>query len=480
MKPDEGHLVVRARAGTGKTTTLIEGADRAPEDRILLCAFNKQTAEVLNSRITNPNAQAKTMHALGFAAIRANLGSVSVAPFGKRADDLTNRVCGKDVPLPIRRLIGKLHTKARDMSPSVLTQEAMELLAMKFDLEPDDAYGRDYHLPFVASRAIAAMALAAYEDAPGREGIDYADMIYLPLVKYWLEPSYGLVVVDEAQDLTLAQLEMVQRVGAGGRICVVGDDRQAIYGFRGADTGSLDRLKGELNAAELPLTTTYRCAQSIVRRARRLVSDIEAAPSNPEGIVDDCHYDDLFTLAQPGDFILSRLNAPLVSLTMRFLREKKRAIMLGKDIGAGLNSLLTKLGLSKKHGSVPQMLIRLDSWENKSVNRYANLGLLDMVDRVHDQADMLRALANGTDDVAELQTRIDFLFTDVPEGTQIRCSSIHKAKGLESDRVFVLSESLYRRGPSQEEDNLSYVSTTRAKTHLTFVTGVPSLMKRSK
>jgi DNA helicase-2/ATP-dependent DNA helicase PcrA len=58
-------------------------------------------------------------------------------------------------------------------------------------------------------------------------------MIYLPLAWNLTAKDYQLVVVDEAQDMTAAQLEIAQRV-CNGRICVVGDDRQAIYGFRGA------------------------------------------------------------------------------------------------------------------------------------------------------------------------------------------------------------------------------------------------------
>jgi len=95
-------------------------------------------------------------------------------------------------------------------------------------------------------------------------------------------PTYDLVVVDEAQDMTASQLQLaIQSCRKGGRIAIVGDDRQAIYSFRGADSKSLDRLKGILKAKELGLTTTYRCPKRVVEIASRYVPDFRAALRPP-------------------------------------------------------------------------------------------------------------------------------------------------------------------------------------------------------
>ena len=95
-----GNCVVRARAGTGKTTTIIEGITRAPEANILLAAFNKQIAEELQSRLTNPRAEAKTLHALGFSYLKRNWSKVRVDA-NNRAWDLARAACGPKVPDPI-------------------------------------------------------------------------------------------------------------------------------------------------------------------------------------------------------------------------------------------------------------------------------------------------------------------------------------------------------------------------------------------
>ena len=465
------HLVVRARAGTGKTTTIIEGVNRAPESSILLCAFNKKIADDLTKRISNPHAEAKTLHSVGYQAVRRQWRGMPVSKGTERADSLTAMVCSKNTPKPILRLVTQLHTKGRDMLPLGYTGQALQNLALFFDLVPDEGW-TDYRLDFVVVRAQEAMSIAANQDPTYDIGIDFADMIFLPLAWNLLSKDYDLVVVDEAQDLSKAQIEIAQRL-CSGRICVVGDDKQAIYGFRGADSGSLDRLKTELGAAELPLTTTYRCCQSVVRKAQALVPDILAGVDNPEGVVDAIEgLEGLLEAVEPGQFILSRLNAPLVMITLGLLKRKKRARMAGRDIGAGIQAILRKLKLLDST-PVVELLKRLQEWETKNVTRYASYGQLELVERTRDQAGMIFALAETSETISDLQNRIEWLFSDdVQDHEQILCSSVHKAKGLEAERVYVLQESFYRRGVTPEEQNIEYVAITRAKNRLTFVTGV--------
>lgn len=479
------HLIVRAKAGTGKTTTIIEGINRAPEPSILLCAFNKRIATELSSRITNSNAEAKTLHAIGYQAIRQNWGAIPVASGSARADDLTNRVTSSNTPFQIKRMVTNLHTKGREMCPLSPSLKQLIDLAYFFDYVPDEGWS-DYDVTYVAKAALSAMQVAASEDKPYRTGIDYADMIYQPLVRNWLTPIYDLVVVDEGQDMTEAQLTIAQRVCTpGGRLCIVGDDRQAIYGFRGADSSSLDRLKRELQADELPLNVTYRCGHHIVKEAQRLVPDIQAAPSNELGAVLSASFDEMMGKVSPGDFVLSRLNAPLVSITLKLLSRKVRARMAGRDLGTGVLAIIRKMKCQEYDG-VEKLLVKIQEWEAKTVTKYVSVGRPELADRVKDQVGMIYALADGieVEDNRDLQVRdlidtCNYLFEEPGDDSKshVICSSIHKAKGLETDRVYLLQESLYRRGVSQEEQNLEYVGITRAKQQLIRVTEVPGLKK---
>lgn len=496
-----GHLVVTARAGTGKTTTIIEALNYAPEKRILLAAFNKKIATELQERIANQNAEAKTLHALGYGLIRRYWERVGVDSRGERAASLAARGWKdsgwdlRQVPDDVLRLTAKLVTKAREIEPHAAEPGDLRALMAEHDLEPD----HEWEVEGFDADALERAALAALVAATERCGsIDFSDMIFLPVRNGWLRPRYDLVVVDEAQDMTAAQLEIARGV-CGGRVAVVGDDRQAIYGFRGADSDSLDRLKRELGATELSLTTTYRCGRSIVELAARLVPDYAAAPTSPEGLVVNGQFGKAMEAVEPDDFVLSRKNAPLVSVALAFIRQGRRAKIEGRDIGAGLKALIRKLATGKARNSLPQLRERIDSWCAREVERAEKRELWAKADRARDQAETLLALMDGVGSVREIEARIEDLFANDPQRGTITCSSVHRAKGLEAERVFVLADTLYpmlpcecghrhfddarcacgcanyrpRESAQREEENIHYVAVTRAKRELWMVSGLP-------
>lgn len=482
---DRGNLTVQARAGTGKTTTILRAIDHAPEERILLAAFNKRIATELADRLTNPRAEAKTLHSLGFGFVRRYWQRVRIDA-RKRAQQLSEAVCGDQAPDAILECVGRLHTKAREMNPWATADDIRDL-AFEFELEPDPEWDEDgYDLDYVVDRALEAMERAA---AVRTELIDFADMLYLPLRNRWVRPTYDLVVVDEAQDMNAAQLALATRA-CRGRMVVVGDDRQAIYGFRGADSDSLDRLERELRADRLHLTTTYRCGRRIVAEAAKLVPDFRSADQNPEGQIRSMPVEQLAASAQVQDFILSRKNAPLAAIALRILRHGTRCRIEGKDLAAGLRSLVKKLAKGPARGSMPAFLAKLGRWETSEIKRATKSGddrAEERAARIADKADTLRYLADGLSGVPELLTRIEDLFAP-QNGPHVVCSTVHKAKGLEADRVFVLRDTLYpnrkrksRNGEplpvdpkrEREEQNIEYVAITRAREELIWVDGEP-------
>jgi superfamily I DNA/RNA helicase len=456
-----GSLVVRARAGTGKTTTILEGINRAPEGKILLAAFNKRIAEELTSKLRNPAAEAKTLHAVGFQFVRRNWERIRIDD--GRAERIARKVMGEQAPDAMIRLVCQLASKAKGMCPFPERGDLVDI-AIEHGLEPDEDWVEDgWTVERLEVEAIACMKLACEPDGT----IDFDDMVFLPVRNRWVRGWWDLVVVDEAQDMNTSQLLLAQSAcRSGGRIAVVGDDRQAIYGFRGADSGSIDRLKVELRAEELGLTITYRCPRKVVALAAKLVPDFQAAPTAPEGSVSAVLEEKLAEAAAPGDFILSRKNAPLAGVCLRLLRLGKRAKVQGKEIGRGLVALVKKW----KAKSMPAFLDRLARWEEREEKRLKATGTkaaLARVDFIHDQADTLRALSEGLSGLKELEARISSLFDDMsgPDSQFVVCSSVHRAKGLEADRVFVLEDTLIRNG-DREEGNIEYVAITRARAEL--------------
>jgi superfamily I DNA/RNA helicase len=465
----DGNLVVRARAGTGKTTTILEAITYAPEKAILLAAFNKSIAEELKTKLKNPNAKAQTLHSVGVSFIYRNWNGAQLDT--DRGEKIARKICGPTAPDTVVNLVKRLAAIGKNAAPFPEPGD-LEDLAYQFDLDPDEwLQDEGWSTERLALLAERAMTAATVKDGT----IDFDDMVFVPLRNGWIRAKYDLVVIDEAQDMNASQLMLAMKVcKPGGRVVVVGDDRQAIYGFRGADSNSIDRLKGELVAAELGLTITYRCPKNIVALASELVPDYRAAPTAPDGIVEDVVYEKMIEMATPGDFVLSRKNAPLAKVALRLLRSGKRAMVKGKDIGAGLVNVIKKV----KGKGVSDFLARLDKWEEKQIERLKKVKKKSAeakIQNVQDQAETLRVLADGVNSLKELEARVVNLFTDTPGGEKdfIVCSSVHKSKGLERDRVFVLTETLYPGGrKSIEEENIHYVAITRSKRHLVRVSGI--------
>jgi DNA helicase-2/ATP-dependent DNA helicase PcrA len=491
----DGHLAIRARAGTGKTTTLIEGVNRAPERRILMTAFNKSIAEELQSRIVNPSARARTLHSLGMAFCAKNISGVRVDKGFERARALASRAAltlvgdkGFPVDRQLVNTVAGLHTKIREIlvdplavyplarRAGVLTADeqaelanataGVERFAVQFGFR-GDATG------FWTDERIVEAALLAVEFAKAETDlIDYADMIFLPLVHAWTYPMCDLLVVDECQDMSAAQLRLaLASTIEDGRICICGDDRQAIYGFRGADSGSLDRLKDTLGAEELGLKTTYRCPSEVVSLAQEFVSDYYAAVEAPPGEVVEAAS---VMGAAPGDFVLSRTNAALVGPCLALIRAGKCAYIKGSEIGKAALSLIEKLGAC---ATLEALQAKLDGWRVRELKKIqaverelacAGAGACNANDdkrkAVQDQYDVVDAFIEGSDSYAALLANIRATFSDTPKAGAVMCATVHKAKGLEAPGVHLLVETFRR--DSLEEDNICYVAATRAKQNL--------------
>jgi hypothetical protein len=352
------------------------------------------------------------------------------------------------------------------------TDEDAERLAVDYGCEPENgAVGTGWDISRVAKVARRAMIRAQEPDPQGR--ITFDDMLYIPLVCKMVRPVYDWVIVDEAQDMNASQLMIAQQAcKPGGHIVVVGDDCQAIYGFRGADSGSIDRLKAELGATELGLTTTYRCPKGVVAMAQALVGDFHAAPTAPEGYVASLPIGGLLDWAGPGDAILSRVNAPLVPLCLGFIRKGTSARIEGRDIGKTIAATVKKLHA----GSIPEFLARLRAYQDKWASRIRVRGksVETRLQELADRCETMGALAEGCRSVDELLQRCFSMFAD-STGSPVKSvvlSSVHKAKGLEWTKVFLLEHTLYcngqRRG-EKEEKNIHYVAVTRTKESLVMV-----------
>jgi len=461
----EGNLVIRARAGAGKTTTLVEIAKLLPADAsTTFLAFNVHIKDELKTKLPK-NVFCYTTHGLGYSAIKRKYKDAEVDNFkadkviGKQAkkwnlDGIDNKL---DYMTNMKKLVSLIRLSLTHDKKYV--PDICERHDIKFD-------GEDINRAFQVLEEM-------YND---KKTIDYVDMVYMPCVdpKIWLFPQ-DYVLVDEAQDLSRAQHELIKKCvkknKAGqfiGRMIYVGDDMQAIYGFAGADSYSFNSLTKIPNTIVLPLTTSFRCAKNVILEANKLVADIKALPDAPDGIV---RKGSVLMEVKDGDFVLSRKTFPLVKLFFELLVEDRKAYIKGSDIGASL------IEFTENHNTPSQLDASLT---NKLAEYRENLrahGVLNYQEdtryvALNDKVKILRFLMGMVDNVAALKQRINYIFKETSnEG--IVLSTVHKAKGLEADKVFIImpKDLPLRTGIPQQyvqELNLKYIAITRAKYELVF------------
>lgn len=462
------NLVVRARAGTGKTTTAVAALSRAPPGGKIMTAFNRHIAAELKRRI-HPDAEAdvKTLHGLGLATISRTFGrGIEVDP--KKGVDIARKVA-TSLPEPkddsARQAYKELPRALAQLASLFKGTQPVDLDEAKRMVYAFECYNQYYSAHQMTELAARCLQLSAQE--PYR--VDFDDMVYFPR-KFNLVPApHSLVVVDELQDMNRGQLHLV--LGTGRRVIAIGDEKQAIYRWRGADSRVMKRVIDALDAEVLPLSTTYRCALSIVEYVKTTLyglADFEARHGAEEGKVQEvecCGLD-----PRPGDYVLSRWNAPLIQHALKTANEGYKVCVVGSDLAKRLTGMVRDSKL-KSPAEIP-------AWTMTQAEKEAAALRADtresQIPAMRDRYRALNLLAQQATSMSDLRSLTRTLFTDTPSGRTVTFSTIHKAKGHERDRVWLLMEGIKEPGKDQEEDNIHYVGATRARRELVLVQPPPS------
>jgi uncharacterized protein YbjQ (UPF0145 family) len=234
---------------------------------------------------------------------------------------------------------------------------------------------------------------------------------------------------------------------------------------------AIPRLIKMLNAKTLPLSISYRCPRSHVMKAKELVPQIESHESAKEGSITSLDYDKLVKAVQVGDMVLCRTNAPLVEPAFAVIRSGKKAIIRGKDIGKTIVTFIERFDTD----DLGTLEILMAEYTEKECQRLLDRGKELQADALLDKMQTVMAVAKECKNVYELTTKIMTLFDDRNEGVVF--SSVHRAKGLEANMVYILREELMPHPKAkqdweqEQEKNVRYVAITRSKDTLCFVQG---------
>ena len=527
VRNSASHGVVEATAGSGKTTTLVQVAHLLesellpPGGRACFLAFNRATAAELRDRLPD-SITATTIHALGRRVL------LTAFPPGKH---VTNAAAddGEAAPSTTKyhdlalALLQTADAGLSHLDPHDSAQHLARLADMcRLELvDPADAaavggVADRYGLRSPAASGVQSLQallpeLLARGAAAGRLGdYDFTDMVYLPVRLGLRPPEYAFVCIDEAQDLSRLNLELIMRlIGVGARALFVGDPYQAIYAFAGADARSLERIVERTGATRLPLSVSFRCPVRHVVLARRFSPDMLATTKAAAGSVTVIAEAALTRSVRPGDLVMTRTNSPLVALSLSLAGRNVASRVLGDDLAAETIALARRLFPSGEivegHATISaaatedvrQLERRLLTAEelpaelDRSADRHRALRLaLTALERYWrlparppdtgtrlgkwKQRWVRSAALPTVDDLAAVLTA---LLGGVAGGSPLPpvvLSTIHKAKGREADRVFLYRPELLGFTSGNQEDDLAegnvlFVALTRAKRELILV-----------
>lgn len=456
-------LLINAVAGSGKTFTITKLSERSV-GKTLFAAFNKSIVEDIETKVPS-YVSVMTLHSLGCKIIMEKFKGIKINP-GKTYGFIIKNMKKWDVPETEKGQTFFVVTRLVDLYRLTMCVDQNDLIKVAMEL---GIFFTDLHIEYT----IEIIKQLERSNRMPKE-IDFTDMIYLPATssRYSL-PQYDNVFIDECQDLNNAQHTLVDKLTKRSRVVYVGDEYQAIYGFAGANTQSFGKLRNKKGIKELPLSVCYRCPQEVIKRARQIYPMIEAFPNNPEGVVEDTTN---MGEAEEGDMVICRNMKPLIPIYFEMILEGKKAYIRGKEIGQSLIRLLKPYvkktlfqmseGLSDELKKVYQEL--KSRGINKPKNHPAYEGMAERVGAI-----MIISKKYST--VPAIIDLLEEMFTDDSrEGVLL--STIHKAKGLEADNVFFVNKELIpsKYATTQEqyeqENNLLYVATTRAKKRLIYAT----------
>ena len=519
-----GPVVVLAGAGTGKTRAITHRiayaalTGRHDPRRTLAVTFTARAAAEMRQRLAElgvDGVQARTFHSAALRQLRY----------------FWPRVVGGQVPdvLPSKvRVVGPVLRRAGFADPSLARDVAAEIEWAK----SSQVVAADYVVAATAARREPPGSLtrdnvaelyAAYDERKTAEGlIDFEDVLLLtvgmldtrPDVADEVRSAYRSFTVDEYQDVNPLQQRLLDLwLGERDDLCVVGDASQTIYTFTGASSSYLvDFRRRYPHATEVRLVRSYRSTPQVVALANRVLAsstgpearlrlELRAArPDGPEPRVRafDDEQGEAASVAKSVAALLAegvpareiavlyRINAQSevveealgeagipyvlrgesaffdraeVREAVTRIRGAARGGESSGDLGADVRSVLSSMNWSPEPPSGSGAV--RDRWEN----------LLRVVTLADDLAAASPAATLG-DLVADLDVRA--ATRSAPAADGVTLATVHAAKGLEWDAVFVVGlvqgtfPIQYADTPArlEEERRLFYVACTRARTHL--------------
>ena len=270
----EGPVLILAGAGTGKTRTvtcriahmLEKGVD--PEG-ILALTFTNKAAREMAERVAGlvNEEQAKKMTVCTFHSLCVRILRKEIGKLGYKEN--FSIFTGSDQAGLIKRLIMECGGRKEKLEPN-------QVIAVY-----SAARNRGLSYKEIDDSLIAAVAGAYQRELKAQNAVDFDDLLilaervlrcYPDVLERWQE-RFSHITVDEFQDTNALQMSLLrQLVGPAHNVCVVGDDDQSIYGWRGAQISNILEFESFFpNPKVIKLEENYRCTRQVLDCANALI-----------------------------------------------------------------------------------------------------------------------------------------------------------------------------------------------------------------
>ncbi|OAV46231.1 UvrD-helicase domain-containing protein [Lewinella sp. 4G2] len=530
VRAGSGHGIIDAVAGAGKTTTIMECVrfTEAP-NRVLFCAFNNAIAQEIRRKFKKRGlgmVSVQTNHSLGLRLLRQNptfdrkskISDLKYLSIYK--SDAMQRTLGplktelvelnglkgtsggarafaaKNLEFKIQRKLLDMNQKHRSCLNGPKETRFREMVMHYGIFNDAEECGEHFEEELKIYFQMHRMLLEEGNRVAAEEGlIDFTDMIYLPFIWKLESPvRYQWIFIDECQDLSKAQFAIAAKYGKkGSRILAVGDPRQSIYGFTGADAESFDRIKRMTKATQLPLTLSFRCPKAVIELAQTIRPDIRGSKRR-KGKVSEILRSNILRHLKQEDMVISRLRAPLLLLAFDLIDKNARVQLAPDEVNEVMSELKSLFKPAERQATIKRQYKSFKAFAEQVESR--NLWVIRQDGGQMPNPDAREKYLEA--EAEYLKRRLEFLGRKYRQWSAecrsidavldrikeylsskkdaIRLSTIHRAKGLEEKRVFILDYDkmpLHRHGQKDwemvQEENLQYVAITRAEESLYLV-----------
>lgn len=433
-------ILVDSTSGSGKSTLLKKLAFDNPKAKILYLAYNRSIVESIKGHLP-ANCDIFTFHAFGLSIVRNNLDSFKVN-FNKY----------------------RKYTKIWDVS--MLVQKHLSLGGANglkaWNATCDRFYINHKHIPE------ARVVLRESNESLGV--VSAEDMLSLPVRENYKIDQYDIVLVDEYQDLGTDKLQLVVKIPTE-RIVFVGDRNQKINGFMGSDPFVEETLGEAYKISKFEINESFRCPRNVIDQANEYVPEMFGSKTG--GVVNSIKAKDMSIHDYPEEsLILCRANAPLLVTARKFIdagidfKINPKTINKLENIVKRLAKRTSTISMVKgncvEERRKKEAIYKQKGWNASMLgHRYdAVMAVLNVGNNIGDSIALLKKLGGHGQSLCSR-----------------RLSTIHSAKGLESNNVFYIqrgisdkiAENASADWEVDQEDNTQFVGITRSLNNLTYV-----------